>query len=221
MERWTEMLAGMKAPAAQPRLLQEGRGPAGRGRALAGGGPRPPPRPAPPAAPAAARSRRGPHARPCRWRMVAARGAAARRGALLLLLAALGACRLRLARAGECISVSLPSAPLLCVCVPFPRDPRGPSHGEPGAVVRPSPPPSPPLRELSIRGCSGPWEEAAGPSLHSCSCAHPTQRPAEMGGDGVQGQKSCRGLGTAQHPFPPGSMVHVSPRPESKVGNGL
>uniref|UniRef100_A0A8B9MLI1 Neural proliferation, differentiation and control 1 n=1 Tax=Accipiter nisus TaxID=211598 RepID=A0A8B9MLI1_9AVES len=45
------MLAGMKAPAAQPRLLQEGRGPAGRGRALAGGGPRPPPRPAPPLPP--------------------------------------------------------------------------------------------------------------------------------------------------------------------------
>ncbi|KAM9594948.1 neural proliferation differentiation and control protein 1 isoform 2-T2 [Morphnus guianensis] len=34
--------------------------------------------------------------------MVAARGAAARRGALLLLFAALGACRLRLARAASC-----------------------------------------------------------------------------------------------------------------------
>ncbi|XP_042642906.1 neural proliferation differentiation and control protein 1 isoform X2 [Tyto alba] len=34
--------------------------------------------------------------------MVAARGAAARRGALLLLLAALGACRLRVARAASC-----------------------------------------------------------------------------------------------------------------------
>lgn len=50
--------------------------------------------------------------------MVAARGAAARRGTLLLLLTALGSFRLRLARAGEYLLV--PPTPV-SVSSPFPR----------------------------------------------------------------------------------------------------
>lgn len=123
------------------RLQRSGRDAAG-GAGLGGWPPRGEQLPRPPAPPRRSRSRRGP-APAVPGRMVAARGAA-RRGALLLLLAALGTCRLRLARAGQCVSVS----PRVCVsflprgCSRIPRDPRGPSHGDPGAVAPTIPTPT-------------------------------------------------------------------------------
>lgn len=84
--------------------------------------------------------------------MVAARGAAARRGALLVLLAALGFFRLRLARAGEYLFVP---PTLVSVSSPFPH---GCSCPLPRRTLVRLPTSSPPLfpfpRGISIRGCS-------------------------------------------------------------------
>lgn len=135
-----------------------GSGPAASTAPPGGGRLRPaPPSPAPP--PAAPR----PRARPRRWRMVAA----ARRGALLLLLAALGACRPRAARTGECAPRPLLPAP------PRPGDPRltpgarcpsRPGGGVPQhrrALPRAAAPGSGPGRAVG-RGCPGPGLGAPG-----------------------------------------------------------